>query len=881
MKSEVPRPPKWPDKLLSLICKREVLENIQGDLHEIYQKRVEVLGKRKATLLFIRDVITLLRPALVKRLDGGDRVNHSGVFKNHLKTSVRVVKYNPLFSGINVVGLAISMSVGILMIMILTELHSFDDFHEKKDRIYRVTTTRKPLFHGEPQHFASAPHYIAVQIEDQVPGVEQVLVLDRDFIGDLKTDDKGIPAAGYYATASFFEVLSFKLKKGNPLTALQSPGAIVLTESAAGKLFGDADPIDQTITVDGNPDFKIGKVTGVVEDPPLNSHLNFEALVSMKTKENSLVDRRRDFKNNPGAYAQSYVYVVLKEGSNTDDVESLMDRAMADHNSKFLPNKLSLQPMKEFVTSDAGHLPGPAFPKQTVNMMMSLTIVVLLSACFNYTNLSLVRALRRCKEISVRKITGASRFHLFSQFMTESLLMSLLALIVGSGIFFLIKPEFLSLSGLSTGSGVIFLLDLTPIHVVYFILFAIAIGCIAGFLPALMLSKLRAQTLFADAGKIKLFSGLSTRQALITGQIALSIGLITCAVMVHKQYRFTLNYDLGYNTENIVNIRIHGDYAGLLENEYNKMPEVARTSISSVVLGTRNLVPADAMSDDRSDTIMFSSSYIDSRYLDMHGFKLIAGSGFSGSPPVDNIPNSIIVNERFTKVLGLTPQEAIGREIWYFEDTKLKIQGVVRDFVSMSLDAEAPQPFGFLHGTDGGNVILGVKIATTDLLGTITKLESSYKKLDPVHPFEATFYDDQIAKTYEDSKVTYTIVFFLAFLAVSISTLGLLGMAVFTIETRMKEVCIRKVLGAEIRDLVLLLSRSFLVMTFVAAGIATPLALYIVNERILNSFLHRSGTGVVEIFSGFVVVLLIGVLTVGWQVRTAAAKNPTDLLRKE
>lgn len=213
MKTKQSLPPKWADRILSWFCKVEVLENIQGDLHEMYQKRAHKLGKRRASLLFVRDVFGILRPRLIKKFECRHPLNQ-GIIKNQFKTSVRTLKHNALFSGINVIGLGISMSVGILMIMLLSELHSFDNFHEKKDRIFRVTTSRKALFQGEAEYYASAPHWIADQIEAQIPGVEQVLVLDRDMKAELKTEDKGIAISGYYATASFFDVLSFKLIKG-------------------------------------------------------------------------------------------------------------------------------------------------------------------------------------------------------------------------------------------------------------------------------------------------------------------------------------------------------------------------------------------------------------------------------------------------------------------------------------------------------------------------------------------------------------------------------------------------------------------------------------------------------------------------------------------
>jgi putative ABC transport system permease protein len=880
MKTKHSLPPQWADKLLSLFCKEEALENIQGDLHEVHQKRVAMHGRRKANLLYFRDVLSVLRPRLVK--SGGRRsLNHYGIFKNYLTTSVRSIKHNALFSGINVAGLAVSMSVGIVMIVLLSELYSFDNFHENKDRIYRVTTSRKALLQGEPDFFASAPHYIADHLEGQVSGIEEILVLDRDLTADLKTDDKGIAIKGYYASPSFFDVLSFKLKKGNPKTALENPGAIVLTESVAKKLFGDLDPINKTIAVENNPDFRVGMITGIIADPPVNSHLDFEALVSMKTIDNSLVERRRN-RRNPGHYAQNYVYLVLKEGASVADIEASMADIMAAYNSQAAPNTLSLQSMEEFVTRDAGLPPGPIFSKNKIDMMMGLTLIVLLSACFNYTNLSLVRGLRRSKEICVRKITGAKRLQVFSQFMTEAVLLSLLALTASIGLFFLIKPEFLRLPYLTTGNRAVFLLDIAPVQLFYFLFFTVIVGCIAGFFPALILSKLKASALFNDASKIKFFSGVSARQSLITCQMALSIGLIMCAVMTHKQYEYALNYDLGYDTKNIVNITLHGNYGDVLENEYAKMSEVAGTSRSSVILGTRNLMPADAMSEDQSDTIMFSCNYIDSKYLDMHGFRLVAGTGFINDPTGEATQNTIVVNEQFLNALNLgSPEEAVGKYVWYFGEERLKIQGVVGDFISMSLDAEAPEAFGFLNRPADGNGLLGVKIASGNLLATMQALEKIYKKMDPVHPFEATFYDDQIARAYEDSRATYTVISFLAFLAISISTLGLLGMAVFTIETRMKEISIRKVLGTGVTNLMVLLSRNFLVMVTVAAAIAIPASVYIVDELILNEFLYRTETGLMEILSGLLTLLFIGVVTVGWQVRRAAVQNPADLLRDE
>ncbi|MEO0553823.1 MAG: ABC transporter permease [Bacteroidota bacterium] len=875
-------PPRWPLKFLRFFIKKKYLEEIEGDMEERFQDNLKTFSVKKARRLYAWDTLKLLRSTLMKSLDGDIRLNHYGMLKNYLKTSVRNVKRHALFSGINVVGLAVSLSIGIFMIVLLSELHSFDAFHDKKDRIYRVTTSRQALFQGEEDYLATASHYIGDRMWQQVPEVEQVLVLRRGLTADLHSDQKAIATSGYYATNSFFNVFSFKLLKGNPQTALKSPGAIVLTESAAKRLFNTMDPIGKTVGVEGNGDFNTGMITGIVEDPPVNSHVTFEMLVSMKTMENSLVESRRGIKNNPGNYSESYVYVLLKKDADIAKIESIMADMMADHNSRKAPMTLTLESMEQFITGGAGSPPGPTFSKRKINMMMGLTFIVLLSACFNYTNLSLARALRRSKEISVRKVIGGTSLQIFLQLILEAILLSLIALILGLGLFFFIKLGFLNLPELVATGPPTFRLDLGPIHVIYFLLFTLVVGTIAGFFPALALSKLKAIALFNDISKVKLFSGINARRALITFQFTLSIGLIMCAVMVHKQYQYVLNYDLGYDTENIVNIQIQGDYMDQLENEYTKMSEVVATSRSYVVLGTRNAELGEAFSEDKSDMVLFTTNYIGQNYLDMHGFELIAGSGFQASLKEEQIQNAIVVNETFLRELDLgDPHEAIGKNIWYFGERKMLIQGVVKDFISMSLDAEVPKAFAFVNMRATGDGILGVKIASNDLWNTMEKLEKSYKELDPVHPFEATFYDDEIARTYASSKTTYSVISFLAFLAISISTLGLLGMAIYTSESRLKEVSIRKVLGAGISSLMLLLSRAFLGMIIIAAVIAVPGATYIVDDYILNEFLYRTEIDLIEMLSGFIIVLFIGVLTVGWRVRAAAVQNPAKLLRNE
>ncbi len=787
-----------------------------------------------------------------------------------------------LFSGINIVGLAISMSAGILMILLISEINSFDEFHTLKDRIYRVTSTKRIVL-GGVRNYASSSIFIGNQIREQVPGVDNILILRRIESADLKTDLSTLSIAGFYASSSLHDVFSFELISGNPQTALSNPNGIILTKSTSRKLFKELDPVGQLVNFNSNGDVKTCTITGVMKDPPMNSHIQFEALVSLNTLDPSTVDQKSSYNNDPGDIYYSYVYLVLNNDTKKE-VEYSIGQIMADYNSQTeTPITHRLQPLTEIVTGDYYHnAAGPTFSQQKINLMIGLTFIVLLSACFNYTNLSLARALRRGKEVGIRKVTGATRFQVFSQFMVEAIILAVLALVIGFGLFFLFKPGFLSLPNPTSKGYQMFSLDANYSQLLYLLAFALNVGCIAGFLPAMFHSKLSAMVLFNDGSKGRLFAAINLRRVLIVFQFAISIGLIMCTVIVHKQYKFALNYDLGYSTENIVNINIKGDYLRLLENEYAKLSEVVETSSCSVVLGIGDGSLGSAQTEDKSSAIRFLINSVDENYLDMHEHVLVSGSGYLPQLKDGEEPENIIVNEKFLQLLDLgPPQEAIGKYIWS-DNRKLIIQGVVKDFVNISLTKKFNGAFAFVQ-TDNKNEnqFLSVKIRSDNITATMEKLEAGYKKLDPIHAFEASFYEDKIAEAYQQQKATYAVFSFLSFLSISIATLGLLGMAVFTTESRIKEISIRKILGAGVRNLLLLLSKGFIVMILIAGLVAIPITFYIVHDLVLNEFLYKTEIGFIELISGLAIVLITSVITICWQIGLAVIRNPAVTLRME
>lgn len=880
------------ERFLGWFCKAEYLEEIIGDLCE-YEDELQEKPRWKRGILYWFHVFNFLQPWALKKFSGSQKLNNYGMFKNYLKTSFRSLKKNALFSFINVIGLAISMSIGILMILMLTEINSFDSIHKNKENIYRLTSNK--VMFGQEMDMSSASYFIGAEIEKQVPGVKHVLILRSGMSADLTTETGPINIKGLYATSSFFDVFSFELTKGNSETALLDPNNIILTETTAKKLFGDADPMGKSLDLESTGGFQNrtikGVVSGVMPDPPVNSHLRFEALVSHSTYDQPATGRgwSSDYKTDPDAFHDSFVYLVLNDETRKEDVEAALPSIMDAYNAtQDDPLTHELQPLSTFITSDKyRNQTGTRFSGKQLSIMLGLTLVVLLSAAFNYTNLSLARALRRSKEVGVRKVAGATRSQIFNQFIVEAVMLSTFALIAGTIMFLFLKPAFLNLPGASARGYAVFTFYFTPVGIVYIVFFALTVGVLAGLLPATFLSKLKTNVVLMGAGKVKLFSGMTLRKGLTVLQFVLSIGLIMSAILMNKQYQFALNYDLGFESENIINIRTRGDYTDLLENDINGLSEVVATSRSIMTMGTGGATLIIVENDDKTlrNVVMYNS--IDHKYLDMHHYELLAGTGFH-KPLVEGEENDkIIVNEHLLGVMELgTPEEAIGKTI-NGRSQKYTIIGVVKDFVNVSLNVAGSEilenkSFGFTQQhPDSENALLAVKFRSDDLAGMMQKLETSYRKFDPIHPFEARLYEEEIAATYKSQKTTFTIISFLAFLAISIATLGLLGMAVFTTESRMKEISIRKVLGAGVNRLVLLLSRSFMLMIVIAAIIATPLTQYIVNDQLLSDFVEKAHFGIFDTLSGFIAVLIIGFVTIGWQILQATRKNPADTLRAE
>ena len=802
---------------------------------------------------------------------------------SHIKTTLRNIKRNKLFSTINIVGLAIGMSVGLLLIAFMHDLLSYDRFHSNGENIYRITNLLTSNGRQEGK-FGTTSIKTAKLIREKVAGIEEVVIMRSDFSQDAKVGDNLVPIRGYWAEPSVFRIFTFPMLEGDPHSALKNPYSVVLTETAAKKLFGNEPALGQPIRFD-TLDYQ---VTGVIKDVPFFSHMNFEALVSLSTAE-ALNKHDRNFEKWTNMWS-NYVYLLLPENADMASINSQLDAIANDENRAEENTRIQLEllPLYDIVVGEDLRRPmgavGPHMPPVVLFILSALALVVILSACFNYTNLSIARSMRRFKEVGLRKAIGAGKTQIRLQFLVEAILISLAALFLSYLIFLVLRPQLINLAPEMQRTV---RLELTAAMVAAFIFFSIAVGVLAGFMPATFFSKVNAINALRNVSSVKVFKFVSLRRASVVIQYTATLIFITATAIGYVQYRDILAFDLGFNTENILNIDLQGNKPEALLKELSEMPEVTALSRSMIITSVGNAWGGYMKYKDSRDSSLVLTNFVDENYLPLHEHKLIAGGNFIAWPTSSHSATEVIVNEQVLKRLNIAagdPAKAIGEEIIFsnFKITgrKMTIVGVMKDFHYGKVD-NLIEPVAFMFWTPDHRAIINAKIRSTDLQATMARIQAAWKKIDAIHPFEAKFYDEQIEEAYSEFSTMIKIIGFLSVLAVSIASMGLFGMVVFTTETKLKEISIRKIMGATSGNLIFLLSRGFLILLTISALIALPVTYLFFEKIVLVNFPYHIPVQLPELFVGLLVVLVIAFMMIGSQTIKAASSNPAQVLKSE
>jgi putative ABC transport system permease protein len=875
-----PRPPRVPERIFRWYSSHAQVEDLLGDLEEIYQRNLTRMPVQQARRRYWRNSLVLLLSYAVKR-----RKQHAAhhplssnahpfmMLRSYFTIAARSLAQQRFFTVLNIAGLAIGMSISLLFIAMVTYVSKYDTFHVHRDRIYRVTTQ---LQDGDNNpEFASAPAPLGERLQQECAAAGTVVRIHNRLVSDARYEKTEVPLNGYFADPAFLDVFTFPLVKGNSASVLQKLNSLLITEKAARKLFGDDDPLGKVITLKEYGEFEI---TGILKDHPRNSHMQFEVIASYETllalrKAHPLPrveNAWQDFRN-------YYVYFRLADQAQLSDVEEYLQKVAPSVYTQ--PDKYQatfhLQSLNDIVPGpELYNSIGPEWGYLPLYIFAALCLLILLPACFNYTNLSISRALKRAKEIGLRKAMGGQRSQIFQQFLTETVLITLLALVGAFGLFLAMRQEFLNMLVSSDA------LELKPdlLTIICFVAFATAVGFVAGMVPAAYFSRLNPVQAIRNSVPHGAWGSTLLRKCLMVFQFALSLGFIMSVVIVLKQYRSSLSFDFGFNKANIVDIELQEVHPDRFRNEFSKLAAVQDISMSSTVLGTSYPDLFWVKQDGQVDSVEVFGMSIDQHYLGNFGLPLVTGADFGDAPGEQK--DQIIVNEEFLRVFNLgTPIEAIGKTVILPREGMVSIRGVVKDFYYLLL-TERIKSF-FFRCEPFAPQVANVKIASADIFQTFTDMENAWKQLGTDAPFKARFFEDEIAESYKGYFSMVKICSALGVLAISISCLGLLGMVVYATENRTKEVGIRKIMGASTVQLIVLLSRSYFLLLAVAVMIAVPITYLLFDKVLLRIQYYHIDIGLAEIVISIVLLLLLGLVTTLSQTWRAARANPADTVRHE
>ncbi|MEZ5041755.1 MAG: ABC transporter permease [Saprospiraceae bacterium] len=887
---EMPDPPKWANRFLEWYCSPDQIDEIQGDLYEVFQSDVKNRGIRYARLKFIRDVLLFFRPSSFKK-EQPVYPNKTIMFNYYLKTTFRNLFKNSAYSAINIFGLALGLAACLLVFSYTQRESNYDTMHADLDQLYRVNQTA--IWDPEGGVMSSTAPPLAALLKAKYPEIEASTRINTPGgrIVRYKPSNQQVLAFNeediLAADSNFFDFFAFTLKEGDARTALQGVGKVILSAEAAEKYFGEEQAIGKTLEF-GDERMAV-EVTGVTNPQPENLHFHFDFLLSMPTNPNV---EKFDWSY---IWTQMVTYVKLRPGVDVDAFETKLE-AIADtyvqpsfsrlgmDYKDFVGNKggwnFYLQPVRDIhlKSVDIGNRIGPIGDMAIINLLRFVALLILLIAMLNFINLSTARASTRAKEIGVKKTMGAFRYTLVGQFLMESIIITALATLLALGMVTILQTIIQYFSGIFISTAFIF----NKAFLLILLLIPIGIGVLAGLYPAFYLSAYKPlQVLKGNlSGGIK--SG-ALRNVLVTAQFTISIALMAGTLLIHQQLQFLNKKDLGFNEENIIVIN-HAEKLGnklpSFRNEIKDIPGVVNASLAMDMPGRGTF--EDIFSREGSDLkLPISQNKIDEYYFETMGLSLSAGRAFEKNRPSDK--NGLIINETTAKLFAWEDGEAIGKSILYPDyPGELTVIGVVKDFHFQSLRENITPMMFFNIESDmwGDQRVLTLKYAQKDEQQLLSQLETTWKEMALDVPFEYSYFDQELAQLYEQERSLSGLISVFTSFSLFIAIIGLVGLLAFSAEQKRKEIGIRKVLGASILQVFLMLNQQYLKLFLLALVLAVPLSWQSMQQW-LNSFAYSININVfVYVIAGLLVVIL-SFISVSYLSLKAASTNPATVLKDE
>jgi len=808
------------------------------------------------------------------------------------KSAIRNFQKNWLYGSLNILGLSIAFATLILVIAYLFQETSYESFHKNAHRIYRPTynvTTQN----GFNAHFARIPVNYINELPNHIPEIEKLIRFQNKEQKYIRVDDQRFkPKHAYITDAAVFDVFTLPLIAGNSATALIKPNSIVLTETIAKKYFSTIDVIGkELVVIGGNSAEEVYRVTGVMKDVPVNTHIPIEILFS--------------FPNEEARSGWAYIYTLLAKGKTIDDVNA----KMPDFLSNYISPESTSTTTYDFQALSAIHLQSnlareikPNGELMYIKIFFWVGLFVWIIALVNFTNLSSALAMSRGKEIGVRKVLGASKNNLILFSFTETIVYSFIALFFGGIIAFLLFPSFSDLTG-------IILFPPTNYFVLSLLGIALLSGLLAGILPALVATSIKILQIIKQGNNWSMkrsTNKINVKRVMIAIQFSATIILVGSAVVAYQQFKYIQEKNLGLKSEQIITIpevpsKIVDNY-GTFKNRLKALPNISEVTACMQMPSSeiRDVGPVriQGKNSEEDEVPMMDMQIIDPDFIEMMGIEMLAGENFTKNevlekPPVyseeltpqrylNEKPRKYLLNETAMKELGWnTPTEAIGQHInWsigHFELAYGQVTGIIKDYHQESLRNKVDPLVLTVEPIWMSNIL--IKVGTKDLEKTIANIEATWSDLFP-YAFEYAFLDELFNKLYQQDRVQLKLLSILAFIAILISFLGLISLVAYALKTRSKELAIRRVIGANLTNLTMLIGKEYLWILLIATLIGIPISYYWVSEWLQDFAYHIEISPLVYLFAiALVFGLLIG--TIYLQTFKATEENPVRALREE
>lgn len=865
-------PPKLLLRLLQWFCEPELHKYIEGDLIELHQLNYQKKGNVRANWLMTREVLKLFRPGLIKKVKGLKKLNNYSML-NDFKTSVRILKKEKLQTFINILGLTSGMTIALLILSYVQFELSYENNNSNANSMVRITMD---YLDGDVvvDQDCETYHLLGPMIKDEIAGVEdftRAYGLDELVI---QVKDQHFRERSIYAVdPSFLALFDYELMHGDASTALSDPYNVILTAQTAKKYFSRTNVVGESIQLSSKTS---GIVTGVIEAVPQNTHLKFDVLISYSSMKKTLEKRENQWNSND---TFTYFKLSKEEAYPQFQVELAgLSQRLVDQEF-FEDEKIISEKIKDIhLYSNKTYEPEQNGDAKVVFFLLGIALLVIIIAIVNYVNLSTAKAMDRAKEVGIRKIIGSTPGQLRLRFFLESVLINLLSGLATIVVVYLINSKLKEIAGIADSTELLF----TPF---FWMLFATLIATstlLSGIFPAFVISSFKPASVLK--GKFSTSKkGVWLRKALVVFQFAIALFLLIQTLTAVQQIQYMQRKDLGMDSDKVV--VIHSPSGRNLAEKFPPFkkallsnPHYQSIALSTCVPGlptaemgsTTNINLTDAPKELRNNFFIYA---IDSNFVPAMDMEVIHGENFSD----EHNFNHILVNEEALNSWGLShPDEAVGRKanFWGRERTVL---GVIKNFHQIGVKS-AHIPMIFVYGNDGG--YMSIRLRDGDILDQMETLEASYQEHFPNNPFDFFFLDQELDHLYKTDQQFQWVFSILSIFAIVITCLGLWGLASFSVAKRAKEIGIRKVLGARVAQIIVMISKDFVLLVLTASIISLPVTFYLVKEW-LNQYAFRIDLGIWIFIIPSFLILLVAFLTVLSRSYGISIANPVESLRDE